>query len=62
MRSPFIAIAAYERKMGLPQNYINTAMYVSEQDDIPFIEIYSSICTASEWGPTAVGKSSNEEK
>ncbi|KAF8201612.1 HAD-like domain-containing protein [Pholiota molesta] len=26
MRSPFIAIAAYERKMGLPQNYINTAI------------------------------------
>jgi len=28
MRSPFIAIAAYERKLGLPVNYLNCSMYV----------------------------------
>jgi len=26
MRSPFIGIAAYERTLGLPVNYINTSM------------------------------------
>ncbi|KAF7322599.1 Epoxide hydrolase [Mycena chlorophos] len=26
MRSPFIAIAAYERQLGLPANYLNTSM------------------------------------
>ena len=28
MRSPFIAIAEYERQLGLPTNYINTSMCV----------------------------------
>jgi hypothetical protein len=26
MRSPFIAIAAYEKKLGLPENYLNCSM------------------------------------
>lgn len=26
MRSPFVAIAAYERELGLPVDYINTSM------------------------------------
>ncbi len=28
MRSPFISIAEYERKLGLPVNYINCSMWV----------------------------------
>ena len=32
MKSPFIAIAAYERKLGLPPHYINTSMYVSDKN------------------------------
>lgn len=28
MRSPFIAIAAYEQKLGIPSNYLNCSMYV----------------------------------
>ncbi|RDB21305.1 Acyl-CoA dehydrogenase family member 10 [Hypsizygus marmoreus] len=29
MRSPFIAISAYERKLGIPQNYLNCSMHVN---------------------------------
>jgi len=28
MQSPFIAIAAYEKKLGIPANYLNCSMYV----------------------------------
>lgn len=28
VRSPFIAIAAYEREHGIPDNYLNCSMYV----------------------------------
>ena len=42
MQSPFIAIAAYESKLGIPANYLNCSMYVqlhieggSTLDEIP---------------------------
>jgi hypothetical protein len=28
MQSPFIAIAAYEKKLGIPADYLNCSMYV----------------------------------
>ena len=32
MRSPFVAIAAYEEKLGIPANYLNCSMYVHSFD------------------------------
>ena len=29
MQSPFVGIAAYERDLGIPENYLNCSMYVT---------------------------------
>lgn len=34
MRSPFLAIAEYERSLGLPVNYLNCSMCVEASADI----------------------------
>lgn len=39
MRSPFIAITAYEQKLGLPVNYINCSMCVQYPEDREYVSV-----------------------
>lgn len=55
MRSPFIAIAAYEKKLGIPSNYLNCSMYVH----INIQGFYADGLPALGVVPTARGRDSN---
>ena len=47
MQSPFISIAAYERDLGIPENYLNCSMYVTLS-----FQVYICVISASvERGP-----------
>jgi hypothetical protein len=61
MQSPFIAIAAYEKKLGIPANYLNCSMYVHFK--LPNIQGFSADhVLAPGVVPTAHGRNSNVAK
>lgn len=64
MRSPFIAIAAYENRIGVPANYINCSMCVSVECGSSSWRTqldYFLKCSVSGEDPMEHGKNLSEE-
>ena len=55
MQSPFIAIAAYEKKLGIPANYLNCSMYMHSHPQ----RFYTDGVPALGVVPTARGRNLN---